>query len=603
MIPELSGTSSLTLRQQIAVVFEGERGYRWAGVIALSLVAAALEASTASAVFVFLSGASQANPAAWDWVARLAPDADAVDRMTLVACAVAVLLLARSAALLAQSYVQSRLVEGVGVRLANRLLKTYLDVPYRVHIRTSSAKLIRNVFGGVSEVATGIMEPALRVASDVVMILALIFVLVRSAPVPTMVVGLAVVPVAVLIDRRTRPRLGELGRLNQVYHEENLRILQHSIDTFRDLKLRSRGAYYLEHFSRTRKVLARTRYLRALLSDVPRVGVETTATLFVLGYVSFSYVTHGSIAMALPTLGLFAYSVMRLMPALGRIMVQINNLEYGRSAIAIISADLSRPRDNPPTAESTADTSEPFTDRIELRNVSFCYDDESALALTDISLEIKAGECVGIVGRTGSGKSTLLDIILGLLDPTAGEVVVDHRPLPECRSWWQGQIGLVSQSIALVDDTLRRNIAFALSDDDIDDEAVWVALEQAQLAESVRSLPEGLSTRVGERGVRLSGGQRQRVGIARALYGDPAVLVLDEATASLDPATESEFMDALFRAKSGRTLIMVTHRLVTTQRCDRVCLLDGGRLLANGPPGEIAARGGSLSTLSHGMWA
>jgi ABC-type multidrug transport system fused ATPase/permease subunit len=230
---------------------------------------------------------------------------------------------------------------------------------------------------------------------------------------------------------------------------------------------------------------------------------------------------------------------------------------------------------------------EPLHTELVLSNVSFSYPAADRHAVTDVSLTIPRGHTVGIIGASGSGKSTLIDVILGILGPDSGTVTVDGHDIAEHLRSWQKQIGYVAQSIFLTDDSLRRNVAFGIPADEIDDGAVLRALKAAQLDEFVATLPDGMETIVGERGVRLSGGQRQRIGIARSLYHDPGVLILDEATSALDTKTEQEVMRAVNALHNHKTIIIVAHRFSTVEKCDWLFKLDAGKLVEQGPPGEI----------------
>jgi ATP-binding cassette subfamily C protein len=236
---------------------------------------------------------------------------------------------------------------------------------------------------------------------------------------------------------------------------------------------------------------------------------------------------------------------------------------------------------------------------IELRDVDFTYENAAVPALRNVDLIIKRGEKFGIAGQTGSGKSTILDLILGLLSPTSGEVLVDGEPIETRLPGWLNSIGMVPQSVFLIDDTIRRNVAFGVSDKAIETGRVEEALKVAQLSTFVDSLPEGAETIVGEHGVRLSGGQRQRIAIARALYSDPSILILDEGTSALDSATESELMEALENASHDRTVIIVAHRLSTVQRADRIAFLDQGRIVDVGRFDELVARNANFRELAQ----
>ena len=238
-----------------------------------------------------------------------------------------------------------------------------------------------------------------------------------------------------------------------------------------------------------------------------------------------------------------------------------------------------------------------FEKSITFDNVSFKYESAHKPSLSDVSFSIGIGESVGIVGPSGAGKSTLVDLLLGLLQPTTGRILVDGTPINSSLGGWQRNLGYVPQSIYLIDDSLAKNVAFGLDDAEIDQDRVMESIKLAQLSEFIDSLPLGVETVVGERGVRLSGGQRQRIAIARALYENPGILVLDEATSALDSATEAEVMDAVRQLQSTRTVIIVAHRLTTVAHCDRIVRIEDGRL-EEVPVGEFIGQDSSENFLN-----
>ncbi len=279
------------------------------------------------------------------------------------------------------------------------------------------------------------------------------------------------------------------------------------------------------------------------------------------------------------------------MPALNRMVANVNTLRFAEAAVADVHEDLQRLDDVPtPSLEHHAVAPLVVTRGITLSDLSFRYDGAERDALNEIDFTIVNGASVGVVGSTGGGKSTLIDVVLGLLRPTSGQVLVDDVDIHDRLSAWQACIGVVPQQIFLLDDTLRRNVALGVPDDEIDDDAVVEALSLAQLDEVVRSTPEGLDLRLGERGSRLSGGQRQRVVIARALYRRPHVLVFDEGTSALDNVTEAELIAAIARLKGERTVITVAHRLTTVRQCDVILMLKDGRIHDTGTFDELVAR-------------
>jgi ATP-binding cassette, subfamily B, bacterial PglK len=266
------------------------------------------------------------------------------------------------------------------------------------------------------------------------------------------------------------------------------------------------------------------------------------------------------------------------LPSVNRLLSATQQLRFGVAAVDAVDQEMRLPA--PDFAKRTR-AAPAFKDELRVDHVSYTYPTGAVPALEDVSLCIRKGESVGFIGPSGSGKSTLIDLILGLFEPQRGEVTVDGTSIHRDIRAWQDQIGYVPQSIYLTDDTLRRNVAFGLADDEIDERAVELAAKAAQLSDFIESLPDGLETMVGEHGMRLSGGQRQRIGIARALYHDPAVLVLDEATSALDTATEHDVMRSVYALQGSKTIIIVAHRLSTVESCQRVYRLEAGRLLGD----------------------
>jgi ATP-binding cassette subfamily C protein len=299
----------------------------------------------------------------------------------------------------------------------------------------------------------------------------------------------------------------------------------------------------------------------------------------------------------LPVIALFGVAVVRLVPVVNGINTALVDLRYRRPAFEVVCTELRTVEPAAAQAVRSANgqsRKNKLREGIRVENVHYRYPNSPTFALRGISLEIKAGEVVALIGASGGGKTTLIDVLLGLLTPTSGKVIVDGEDIHADLGAWQRQIGYIRQDVYLLDDTIRRNIAFGLPDADIDDVAVARAIEAAQLDEFVQGLPQRAETLVGDRGVRLSGGQRQRVGIARALYHAPGILVMDEATSALDDDTERDVIGAIERLRGDRTIIMVAHRLTTVRECDRLYLIDSGQIKDQGGFHELAVRHATL---------
>jgi ABC-type multidrug transport system fused ATPase/permease subunit len=287
-----------------------------------------------------------------------------------------------------------------------------------------------------------------------------------------------------------------------------------------------------------------------------------------------------------PVVGLFAATAFRVLPSVNKVVGSRQLLKVSRNAIETIYSDLQLP-----LLSKTGLNEETLEfGTLQVENLTFTYEGIAESVLNNVNIHIEKGEAVGFVGQSGSGKSTLIDIMLGLLEPQNGSILINGQTIENVKQSWQKQIGYIPQTIFLMDDSLRRNIAIGIADSEIDEVAIQEALKSAQLEDFVASLPEGLDTVVGERGVRLSGGQRQRIGIARALYHRPSVLVLDEATSSLDTETEHGVMQAVQALQGDKTVIIVAHRLSTVEYCDRLYRLDAGRIVDEGTFDEVMDR-------------
>jgi ABC-type multidrug transport system fused ATPase/permease subunit len=285
----------------------------------------------------------------------------------------------------------------------------------------------------------------------------------------------------------------------------------------------------------------------------------------------------------IPLLGLFVIATWRFVPSVNNVISLINSLRYSQPAVESLYNEFEYIKSQSEIVKTQAK----FTDKIEMRSLTFSYDNTPAPSLRDVNIVVRKGETVGFIGPSGAGKSTLVDVILGLLPPSSGELLVDGVNLHEQNLEWQSTIGYVAQAIYLTDDTIRRNVAFGIAEKEIDEAALERALKSAQLWDFVESLPEKAHTIVGERGIRVSGGQRQRIGIARALYHEPQVLVLDEATSSLDMETETEVMSAIRALQGFKTILIVAHRLSTVQHCDRVYRIEDATIVAEGTLEEL----------------
>ena len=590
-----------TARAFLDLVEPGER-FVWGLLLGFALFAAVVEMLGAILV-IAIAGmfATEVDPSALPLVGGIVEQLGGGDpdrEILIVAAFATVFYTFRGAVVLGETYYQARVTQENGRRISVRLFRGYLSMSYPFFLQRNTADLIRTAIHSVGQIVRNFLTPLLRLGSDSMVSAGFVIVLILAAPWATALAFLFMVPTVYLLLRWVRPKLYRLGQRSEAETAAALRTLQHSLQGIREIKVSQSNDYFAAMFDRSQSRLARIKYRRTLLTHIPRVAVETLVVLLIVSLLVATSTGLFGGAESLAILGLFAYAALRMMPIINRTTGNINKIRFGSAAVDTVRGDLE-------LVGATADIARPekssfvFETAIELRNVVFTYENAAMPALENVDLVIKRGEKLGIAGQTGSGKSTMLDLILGLLSPTSGEVLVDGEPIEGRLPGWLNLIDMVPQSVFLIDDTIRRNVAFGLANRAIDDGRVEEALKLAQLGAFVDSLPDRAETIVGDRGVRLSGGQRQRIAIARALYSDPSILIFDEGTSALDSATEAELMEALDHASHDRTVIIVAHRLSTVQQADRIVFLDQGRIVDIGRFDELIARNARFRELAR----
>jgi len=505
--------------------------------------------------------------------------------ISAVMVAMVLIYVVRSLFLFWSLWIQKGFSASVSGRLSQSLFSIFLRQPYMFHLQRNSSTLMRNAKNATSVVTCGV-DPFLVLLTDGLVAIAMFALLIAVEPVGTLAVLLVFGLSTFVFQRTTRRRIDNWGY--QVdYHET--KILQHLQEGFggaKDVKVLGRENEFLSQHEKHLGESIRINRIYNVILTLPRSFMEII-TIVGLCLLVVSMVVRGrELADIVPILGLFAAAAFRVMPSINRLLMATQTLIFNRSIIASVYKDFLL--DSPDSLSLKSETK--FATQLELTDVSFKYPTAATASLQNVSLVVKRGEAVGFVGPSGAGKSTLVDVILGLFAPTSGVVKVDGQDVQQNLRNWQNQIGYVPQAIYLTDDTLRRNVAFGLNDENIDDNLVRNAIRLAQLEEFVATLPEKLETVVGERGVRLSGGQRQRIGIARALYHNPSVLVLDEATSSLDTPTEHGVMQAVQALQGSKTVLIVAHRLSTVEYCDRLYKIENARITEEGTFHEVVQR-------------
>ena len=476
-------------------------------------------------------------------------------------------------------YQKSKLIATLSSEVARDLYKSYLDRDYSFHLRNNSAQLIRNITIDVGIFIHNALSPLLMIIMEIIVVIGVLFLIFIIDPIGSIIVMTLFGLVGGFIIIATRSLQKKWGTERQHHDGMILQQVQQGLGGVKQVKLLGREKQFEKRFDVHNLRANRLTLYQAILVQIPRWTFELLAISAIAFLVILMIMQNKDIDKVLPIVALFAAAAFRLMPGISRIVQSLNAYRFAQPSVDVVYKEIDlihHPK------HVICNSKEEFKFQIELNSINFTYPEDTKKTLNDINAVIKQGDAVGIIGKSGSGKSTLVDIILGLQKPDQGFVKVDGEDVEVNVRCWQDQIGYVPQVIFLTDDTLRRNVAFGLSDTDIDESAVEYAINAAELDIFIDSLPSGLDTIVGENGVRLSGGQKQRIGIARALYQNPSVLVFDEATSSLDSDTEKSIMNTVRGLHGKKTIIIISHRLITVEFCDYLYKIDSGRIVKKG---------------------
>jgi ABC-type multidrug transport system fused ATPase/permease subunit len=467
-------------------------------------------------------------------------------------------------------------------QLSSMLFRSFLRRPYTFHLQRNSSELLNTVQQevgmtlGIVTSTTGLLKEILLGGSVAV----LMFITEPVAAASTLVI---LIFGSILYTKVTKPRIAYFGQQRQKIQAPLMRYLLQGFGGVKDIQVLGRSEDFASQYEKQNIVVQKAGLRYGLVRQIGPMWTELLA-MSGLTVVVWVMVWQGRAPdRIIPLLGLFVIATWRFVPTINNVVGLVNSLAYSKPAVESLYNEFEYIKKQNEIIKTQA----VFADKIEMRNLTFSYANTLAPSLRDVNIVVRKGETVGFIGPSGAGKSTLVDVILGLLPPSSGELLVDGINMHEHNIEWQSTIGYVAQAIYLTDDTIRRNVAFGIAENEIDDVALERALKSAQLWEFVQGLPDKTHSIVGERGIRVSGGQRQRIGIARALYHEPQVLVLDEATSSLDIETETEVMSAIRALQGFKTILIVAHRLSTVQHCDRVYKIEDATIVGEGTLEEL----------------
>ena len=472
--------------------------------------------------------------------------------------------------------VQLRFVYTNQFATSRRMMINFMKRPYEYYLNADTSVIQRNITSDVNNMY-GLILSVLQLTSEVIVFVCLVVILLsQDAQMTIFIAGLLIV-VLMMIKYVIKPVMQRAGRENQDYYSGLYKWIEESVTGIKEIKIAGRENYFINGYADCGAGYVNAVQKYNLYNSTPRLLIETVAIAGMIGYMLCLMQTGVSIRQVAPSLSVLALAAARLLPSANRINTYTTSIAYFEPFFMNVSDHLQAEiHDEDMTYDEHVyrrrETVEklPLHREISLENISYKYPNTDVYILKEANLKIPVGKSVGIVGTSGAGKTTIVDVMLGLLAPAEGRILADGVEVRAHYKEWLKNIGYIPQTIFMLDSTIRKNVAFGVPDDEIEEERVWAALKEAQLDTYIRSLPDGLDTSIGERGIRLSGGQRQRIGIARALYEDPEVMVLDEATSALDGETEAAIMESINRLHGKKTLVIIAHRLTTIEKCDLV---------------------------------
>ncbi|MCL2253473.1 MAG: ABC transporter ATP-binding protein/permease [Lachnospiraceae bacterium] len=486
-----------------------------------------------------------------------------------------------------QTKMQLRFVYTNQFATSRRMMINFMKRPYEFYLNADTAVIQRSITSDVNNMY-GLVLGLLQLLSEGIVFISLAIVCMISEPLISLIFSVLLILVLVVIKFVLQPVMKKAGVENQEFYSGLFKWINQSVTGIKEIKIAGKEHYFINEYARCGKGYVNAVQRYNLFNSTPRLLIETVAITAMIIYIMIQALSGTVVADFLPTLTAIGYAAMRMIPSANRINNHLTSIAYFEPFFMGVSDSLQEEiRDEKVVYDETAYENEyrrkqelkklEIKNEIVLSDITYKYPGTNVLIFDEAEMKIPIGKAVGIVGTSGSGKTTVVDIMLGLLQLEKGRILADGIDISKNYDSWLKNVGYIPQTIFMIDDSIRKNIAFGLTEEQIDDDKVWRALKEAQLDDFVRGLPEGLLSGIGERGIRISGGQRQRIGIARALYDDPEVLVLDEATSALDNETEAAIMDSINRLHGRKTLVIIAHRLQTIEKCDIIYRIENGK--------------------------
>ncbi len=582
----------VTLLQKVSYLFDRKQKRQIAGLALLILIGGLLETVGVSMLLPVVQAIMDPEQLMENELVGKVTEALHIETsrqlIILMLGALIALYVVKNAYLLFQTYVQNTFVTRNRNRMISRVMREFLNRPYEEYLGADIPTVFRLTDSDIPN-AFQLILVMIQMVTEIVVAGFLCIVLVVVSPAMSLFIFCIFLGMTLMITKVLKPRLNAIGHKNQQIQSRIAKWRIQSIYGLKDVKVLHREEFFVRNYYESGAIGADVARNYAVFNNLPRLLIETIFMASMLLFIMLYMLRGGNITVLIPQLSAFAVAGIRVMPGTNRINTYLSEIAYSQPCLDYLYENLTANMKMDVNGSVTglargggAQAQEVRThlqDKIVLDHITYAYPNTEKNIFTDAHMEVKKGQSVGIMGPSGAGKSTVVDILLGLLRVQAGTITCDGANIFDNYADWLSKIGYIPQSIYLIDESIRDNIAFGIDGDKIDDRRIWEVLEEAQLKEFVEELPEGLDTTIGDRGVRISGGQRQRLGIARALYHNPEILVFDEATSALDNDTEKAVMDAINNFHGRKTMVIIAHRLNTIAKCDVIYKVDGEKIV------------------------
>ena len=468
----------------------------------------------------------------------------------------------------------NKFINNITANISNNLFNSYLSQPYNFHLNRNASELIKNI-----QVEISYLQPFLFSIISIIIeggfVLSIIATLIYIEPLGAVSIGIFYGVLSIIFIQFTKRKLDQWGQIRKDLDSQVSKTALDGLVSIKDLIILGKTSFFIDKFSKDNLLKARVNANQGTVSQIPRFYLEFISILGLVSFIIMKLLQGEDTLSLITVLGVFVAATFRMIPSINRIIASTQTIKFYSPSVEVIYNEIIQ--SNKKNIEVISHKGFNFQKNIEFRNTDFSFTPDYKI-LKDVSFKIVKGQTVGIIGESGSGKSTLVDLLIGLHKPDSGQILIDGISGFQMNQSWRNKIGYVSQSINLIDDSIKENIAFGISASQINEIKIKELLVQVQLEKFVNTLKIGMNTKVGDRGIQLSGGQRQRIGIARALYHNPDILILDEATSALDTETEKEVMKSIYNLKGQKTIIIVAHRLTTLELVDEMYEIKNNKL-------------------------